>query len=57
MRAVVAPRPRSAAPDAAIAHPGRHGVAVEPVRVGGHSGRRSTSFGDPDGPPLERSER
>ena len=30
-----------------------HGVAVEPVRVDEHTGRRFTFFQDPDGLPLE----
>jgi glyoxylase I family protein len=33
------------------------GVAVEPVRVDEHTGRRFTFFADPDGLPLELYER
>ena len=43
--------------DAAVAHLNRHGVAVEPVRVDGHTGKRFTFFADPDGLPLELYER
>jgi len=39
--------------DAAVAHLGRHGVAVEPVRLDELTGRRFTFFADPDGLPLE----
>ena len=38
---------------AAVAHLASHGVAVEPVRVDEHTGRRFTFFADPDGLPLE----
>lgn len=31
----------------------RQGIAVEPVRVDEHTGRRFTFFADPDGLPLE----
>ena len=34
-----------------------HGVAVEPIRVDEHTGRRFTFFADPDGLPLELYER
>jgi glyoxylase I family protein len=43
--------------DAAVAHLQKHGVAVEPVRVDEHTGRRFTFFADPDGLPLELYER
>ena len=33
------------------------GVAVEPVRIDEHTGRRFTFFADPDGLPLELYER
>lgn len=33
------------------------GVAVEPVRIDEHTGRRFTFFADPDGLPLELDER
>ena len=36
-----------------IAHLEKAGVAVEPVRVDEHTGRRFTFFKDPDGLPLE----
>jgi len=36
-----------------IAHLEAAGVAVEPVRVDEHTGRRFTFFKDPDGLPLE----
>ena len=39
--------------DPVIAHPERHGVAVEPVRVDELTGSRFTFFADPDGLPLE----
>jgi glyoxylase I family protein len=42
---------------AAVAHLEGHGVAVEPVRVDGQTGRRFTFFPDPDGLPLELYER
>ncbi|WP_338759125.1 VOC family protein [Massilia sp. METH4] len=35
------------------AHLEGHGLAVEPVRVDEHTGRRFTFFADPDGLPLE----
>lgn len=38
---------------AAVAHLEAHGVAVEPVRVDGLTGKRFTFFADPDGLPLE----
>ena len=38
---------------AAVAHLASHGIAVEPVRVDEHTGRRFTFFGDPDGLPIE----
>lgn len=38
---------------AAVAHLTRHGVAVEPVRVDPHTGKRFTFFADPDDLPLE----
>ena len=38
---------------AVVAHLASHGVAVEPVRVDEHTGRRFTFFADPDGLPLE----
>lgn len=34
-----------------------HGVAVEPVRVDEHTGKRFVFFADPDGLPLELYER
>jgi glyoxylase I family protein len=43
--------------DAAVAHLTSHGVAVEAVRVDGHTGKRFTFFADPDGLPLELYER
>ena len=43
--------------DAAVAHLARNGVAVEPVRVDPHTGKRFTFFADPDGLPLELYER
>ena len=43
--------------DAAVAHLTAHGVAVEPVRVDGLTGKRFTFFADPDGLPLEVYER
>ena len=43
--------------DAAVAHLGAHGVAVEPVRVDEYTGKRFTFFADPDGLPLELYER
>ena len=43
--------------DAAVTHLQTHGVAVEPVRVDEHTGRRFTFFADPDGLPLELYER
>jgi glyoxylase I family protein len=36
-----------------IAQLAGHGVAVEPVRIDEHTGRRFTFFKDPDGLPLE----
>ena len=39
--------------DACKAHLEGQGVAVEPVRVDEHTGRRFTFFADPDGLPLE----
>jgi glyoxylase I family protein len=36
-----------------ISHLERNGVAVEPIRVDEHTGRRFTFFADPDGLPLE----
>jgi glyoxylase I family protein len=39
--------------DAAVAGLMSHGVATEPVRVDGHTGKRFTFFSDPDGLPLE----
>jgi glyoxylase I family protein len=41
----------------AVAELTRGGVAVEPVRVDAHSGKRFTFFRDPDGLPLELYER
>jgi glyoxylase I family protein len=38
---------------AAVAELGAMGVAVEPVRVDEHTGKRFTFFTDPDGLPLE----
>jgi glyoxylase I family protein len=43
--------------DAAVSHLQKHGVAVEPVRVDEHTGKRFTFFADPDGLPLELYER
>lgn len=43
--------------DAAVAHLGRHGVGVEPVRADALTGKRFTFFADPDGLPLELYER
>lgn len=43
--------------DAAVAHLTRHGVAVEPVRLDPHTGKRFTFFADSDGLPLELYER
>jgi glyoxylase I family protein len=37
----------------AVTHLTAHGVAVEPVRVDGLTGKRFTFFADPDGLPLE----
>ncbi|HYE00620.1 MAG TPA: VOC family protein [Alphaproteobacteria bacterium] len=42
-----------AALEPAIARLEAAGVAVEPVRVDAHTGRRFTFFADPDGLPLE----
>jgi glyoxylase I family protein len=42
---------------AAARHLEARGVAVEPVRVDGHTGKRFTFFSDPDGLPLELYER
>jgi glyoxylase I family protein len=42
---------------AAVEHLAGHGVAVEPVRVDEHTGKRFTFFPDPDGLPLELYER
>ena len=42
---------------AAVAHLAEHGVAVEPVRLDEHTGKRFTFFADPDGLPLELYER
>lgn len=39
--------------DAAVTHLTARGVAVEPVRVDEHTGKRFTFFADPDGLPLE----
>jgi len=39
--------------DAAVRELEAGGVAVEPVRVDEHTGRRFTFFADPDGLPLE----
>ena len=39
--------------DPVIIHLEKAGVAVEPVRVDEHTGRRFTFFKDPDGLPLE----
>lgn len=39
--------------DACKARLERQGIAVEPVRVDEHTGRRFTFFADPDGLPLE----
>ena len=36
---------------------GGQGVAVEPVRIDEHTGKRFTFFADPDGLPLELYER
>jgi glyoxylase I family protein len=41
----------------AVAELTRRGVAVEPVRVDEHTGKRFTFFRDPDGLPLELYER
>lgn len=43
--------------DAAAEELRRRGVAVEPVRVDEHTGRRFTFFPDPDGLPLELYEK
>jgi glyoxylase I family protein len=43
--------------DVAVAALQRLGVAVEPVRVDEHTGKRFTFFTDPDGLPLELYER
>ena len=43
--------------DQAVAHLGRQGVTVEPVRVDEYTGKRFTFFADPDGLPLELYER
>jgi glyoxylase I family protein len=43
--------------DAAVTHLQKYGVAVEPVRVDDHTGKRFTFFNDPDGLPLELYER
>jgi glyoxylase I family protein len=42
-----------AALEPVISHLERNGVAVEPIRVDEHTGRRFTFFADPDGLPLE----
>ena len=42
-----------AALDPVVARLEARGVAVEPVRVDEHTGRRFTFFADPDGLPLE----
>ncbi len=42
-----------AALEPVVTHLGRQGIAVEPVRVDEHTGRRFTFFADPDGLPLE----
>jgi glyoxylase I family protein len=42
---------------AAVAELARLGVAVEPVRLDEHTGKRFTFFADPDGLPLELYER
>jgi glyoxylase I family protein len=42
---------------AAVAELIRHGVAVQPVRVDEHTGKRFTFFKDPDGLPFELYER
>jgi glyoxylase I family protein len=39
--------------DACKAQLERQGIAVEPVRIDEHTGRRFTFFADPDGLPLE----
>jgi glyoxylase I family protein len=41
----------------AVAELQSRGVAVEPVRVDDHTGKRFTFFADPDGLPLELYER
>ena len=43
--------------DRAVADLAGHGVAVEPVRVDPHTGKRFAFFRDPDGLPLELYER
>lgn len=43
--------------DAAVTELTSRGVAVEPVRVDEHTGKRFTFFADPDGLPLELYER
>lgn len=43
--------------DEAVADLGRQSIAVEPVRVDEHTGKRFTFFADPDGLPLELYER
>ncbi|OJW10911.1 MAG: hypothetical protein BGO49_25735 [Planctomycetales bacterium 71-10] len=39
--------------DEAVRELGSKGIAVEPIRVDEHTGRRFTFFADPDGLPLE----
>jgi len=39
--------------DEAIKHLNENGVATEPIRVDGFTGKRFTFFSDPDGLPLE----
>ncbi len=43
--------------DVAVAHLTIHAIAVEPVRMDEHTGKRFTFFADPDGLPLELYER